>query len=70
MFFEVKFRSSNEYGLAYEAVNYKKIKNICRASDYYRLKNNIREDVFIRYDVISIEGERIDWIKNAFDYTR
>ena len=68
VFVEVKYRSSSSYGYPMEAVNYKKIKKICKVSDYYRLIHKIKEDTGIRYDVISIKGEDIEWIKNAFEY--
>lgn len=68
VFAEVKFRSSASYGYPSEAVNFEKIKKICKVSDYYRLIHKIGEDCKIRYDVISIKGENIEWIKNAFEY--
>ncbi|MCR5848440.1 MAG: YraN family protein [Lachnospiraceae bacterium] len=68
VFFEVKYRSSSVYGSPSEAVNYRKQKKICRVSDYFRLIKGIPEDTPIRYDVIAITGEEIDWIKNAFEY--
>lgn len=68
VFFEVKYRSSNAMGSPKEAVDFKKIKKICRVSDYYRMINHIDDGRYIRFDVISIKGEEIEWIKNAFDY--
>lgn len=68
VFIEVKYRSTNSHGYASEAINYGKIKKICRVSDYYRLKNSIREDTFIRFDVVTIDNNKVNWIKNAFDY--
>lgn len=55
-------------GDALAAVDYRKMKKICRVSDYYRLINKISEDCFIRYDVVAITGDKIEWIKNAFEY--
>jgi len=68
VFFEVKYRSSDYMGSPKEAVNYLKIKKICRVSDFYRLINKIDDNIKIRYDVISIKGQEVEWIKNAFDY--
>lgn len=68
VFVEVKFRNSNEYGYPSEAINYHKIKKICKVSDYYRMINHIGDDIYIRYDVISIKGNEIEWIRNAFEY--
>ena len=69
VFFEVKYRNSSQMGSPKEAVDYRKIKKICRVSDYYRLIHRLDESTPIRYDVISIKGEDIEWIKNAFYYT-
>lgn len=68
VFCEVKYRSSDVYGYPAEAVNINKIRKICKVSDYYRLIHKISDDSKIRFDVVSIKGEEISWIKNAFDY--
>ncbi len=70
IFFEVKYRSSTAYGTALEAVDRRKMKQICRTADFYRLRNHIGENVFFRFDVIGIQKERIDWIRDAFPYVR
>ena len=68
VFYEVKYRSSDYMGSPKEAVNIHKIRKICRVSDFYRLINKIEDNKSIRFDVISIKGEEIEWIKNAFEY--
>ena len=68
VFFEVKYRNSLQMGSPKEAVDYRKMKKICRVSDYYRLIHHLDESTPIRYDVISIKGEEIEWVRNAFDY--
>ena len=68
VFFEVKFRSSSDKGYASEAVNPRKQYKICRVSDFYIMTEHVPPDTQIRYDVIAIDGENIEWIKNAFDY--
>ena len=55
-------------GFPEEAVDIRKIKKICKVSDYYRLIRKIKDDAKIRFDVIAIKGEEISWIKNAFEY--
>ena len=65
VFYEVKYRSSDYMGSPKEAVNIHKIRKICRVSDFYRLINKIEDNKSIRFDVISIKGEEIEWIKNA-----
>ena len=68
VFFEVKERKSGQAGSAAEAVTLSKQKKICAVSDSYRFRENVSPDTQIRYDVIAIDGNRVSWIKNAFDY--
>lgn len=69
VFFEVKYRKTGSgKGDAAEAVGIGKQKKICRCSDYYRMIHHLAADTPIRYDVIAIDGEQMQWIKNAFDY--
>ena len=68
VFFEVKYRSSGSKGTAAEAVGYAKQKRICRVADYYRVMHQCREDTPIRFDVVAVDGETVNWVKNAFDY--
>lgn len=68
IFAEVKYRSSTQMGYASEAVNYHKMRQICRVGDFYRIHKKIPADTPIRYDVIAIQGEEIQWIRNAFPH--
>lgn len=70
VFVEVKYRKTARAGNAAEAVNYKKIKQICKVADYYRLQRHLSINTSIRFDVVAIDGKTINWIKNAFYYTR
>lgn len=68
VFFEVKYRAGRSAGSAAEAVGYTKQRRICRTADYYRMIHHCGEDVQIRFDVVAIDGEDLQWIKNAFYY--
>ncbi len=68
VFFEVKYRSGKSRGAAAEAVGAAKQKKICRVADYYRYIHNCVEDTPLRFDVVAVDGENMQWIKNAFDY--
>ena len=68
VFFEVKYRSRRITGSAAEAVGYAKQRRICRVSDYYRMIHRRGYDTPVRYDVVAIDGENLQWIKNAFYY--
>lgn len=67
IFVEVKSRMSKNYGLACEAVDYKKISKITSVAKYYLLTNNLKK-CEIRFDVIEIYfcEQKINHIENAF----
>ena len=69
VFVEVKYRATGANGSPSEAVGFRKMKTICMVSDFYRFSRKIG-DVSVRYDVVSIEGDELTYIKNAFDYIR
>lgn len=67
VFVEVKYRKSLSQGYASEAVNARKQQRIYRAASYYLYKNGYSADATpCRFDVVSIQGEQITVIKNAF----
>ncbi len=68
VFFEVKYRKGANCGSAAEAVGSAKQRKICQVADYYRLRYHCAEDTPIRFDVVAVDGETMQWIKNAFDY--
>ena len=68
VFFEVKYRSSKSMGSAAEAVGLTKQRKICRVADYYRMIHRCSDDTPARFDVVAIDGEALQWIKNAFYY--
>lgn len=68
VFFEVKYRKNKECGNPEEAVDMRKQQKICRTAAYYRSFYQIAEDTPVRYDVVTILGERIEWIRNAFEH--
>lgn len=68
VFFEVKFRSTQNKGNAAQAVGPAKQRKICRVADYYRYLHRCPEDTAIRFDVVAVDGEEINWIRDAFSY--
>ncbi|MCR5753357.1 MAG: YraN family protein [Acetatifactor sp.] len=68
VFVEVKFRKTNRMGSALEAVNYSKQLKICKVADFYRYSRHVGNHIGIRYDVVAIQGEKITWVKNAFQH--
>lgn len=70
VFVEVKCRLTKGAGSPEAAVNYRKQRTICKVSDYYRMKKQIRDSVPCRYDVMAIDGNEIRHIRDAFWYIR
>ena len=68
VFFEVKWRSSTVNGDPSEAVDSRKQKKICKVCDHYRMFHTELYKLQVRFDVMAIEEEEVNWIKNAFDY--
>ena len=68
VFVEVKFRSGIDMGMAVEAVDVRKQRQICKVADYYRMIHRLGDNTAVRYDVLAIQGEEIQWIQNAFPH--
>ena len=68
VFVEVKYRRDSQKGFAAEAVDMRKQRRICKVADYYRYSHGIGERTKVRYDVVAIQGEEINWIQNAFPH--
>ncbi|HJC25141.1 MAG TPA: YraN family protein [Candidatus Eisenbergiella merdavium] len=68
VFFEVKYRKNADAGFPAEAVGIAKQKKICRAAKYYLYRKHWGESVPVRFDVIAVCAERMNWYQNAFDY--
>lgn len=67
-FIEVKYRKNDRYEAPAGVVSQKKMRNICRASQFYMSEKRILSDTPIRYDVVMILGEEFHLIRNAFSY--
>lgn len=66
VFVEVKYRTDSSYGYPFEAVDIKKKQRIKNGAKYYLIEKNLYDEVACRFDVISILGKEIIWIKDAF----
>ncbi|TDT68081.1 putative endonuclease [Hypnocyclicus thermotrophus] len=65
IFFEVKYRKNKKFGYAEESVDYRKQKRILKGAMNYLIKNNLQNN-YIRFDIIAINNNKINWIKDAF----
>lgn len=63
-FVEVKYRKNKNFGLPCEFVTKAKQKKIIKTALCYIKQNNIKAD--IRFDIVSICGDDIEYIENAF----
>lgn len=68
VFFEVKYRSGKQYGIAQEAVGRNKQVQISKVAKGFLYSNPQFRNWQVRFDVIAINQEKIEWIKNAFPY--
>ena len=64
VFFEVKYRKSDASGYPEEAVDLRKQKKIRRCAQYYLAYRPGK--MYVRFDVIAVQGEEIRWYKDAF----
>lgn len=69
VFIEVKFRRSSKAGSALEAIDFRKRKQIIRIAMNYMYMNHIPDDVCIRFDCIGFDGDKMTYIRDAFDIT-
>lgn len=67
VFVEVKYRKNAKFGYPTEAVSLQKQRKISKASLYYIHKYGL-ENMPIRFDVVSILGNTVSLIQNAFDF--
>ena len=67
VFCEVKYRARSRLGHPSEAVGRRKQQVISRCAAYY-LMSERASNTPCRFDVVSIEGEAVTLIKNAFEY--
>ena len=65
VFVEVRKRASSRYGGAAASVSAMKQRRIVFAARHYLLR--LREPPPCRFDVISMEGRGIQWMRAAFD---
>lgn len=68
VFFEVKYRKSDSRGNASMAVNYSKQRQISKTALGYITLKRLSLNTPFRFDVIAIDGDKIEWIKNAFEF--
>ncbi len=66
VFFEVKYRKTERNGMPAEAVGYVKQQRIRYTAQFHLYSRRYPEDMPCRFDVVSILGDQITWIRDAF----
>ena len=66
VFVEVKYRKTARNGMPAEAVVHIKQQRIRYTAQFYLYSRHYREDMPCRFDVVSILGDQINWIRDAF----
>ncbi len=66
VFVEVKYRKSEFNGRAEESVSKTKMRRLYITAMEYITKKRIGDSVSVRFDLIAINGTKINWIKNSF----
>ena len=69
VFVEVKYRKNSSFGAPEEAVTTAKQKKIIRGAKLFLYQNRYPTDTPCRFDVVSVYGDEINWIKDAFTLT-
>lgn len=68
IFVEVKYRSSEYSGTSLAAVDERKQRIISKVAAGYLMTHYKSLDIKCRFDVVGIEGSKIRWVKNAFEF--
>lgn len=68
VFVEVKYRKDTACGNPLEAVTTKKQQIISRVASYYCLTHGYAEATPCRFDVVAVLRDKIEIVKNAFEY--
>ncbi len=66
VFVEVRYRSNTSFGGSAESVDYRKQKKVINAASLYLQQNPKRAAKAARFDVVAINGNHLEWIKDAF----
>ena len=66
VFVEVRYRRSAAFGDASESVALRKQQRLVRAAELYLARHPERAQRPCRFDVVAIDGERLEWLRDAF----
>lgn len=67
VFIEVRLRENNSFGHPIETVTWYKQRKLTKAALLYLQKKQWLNKKNCRFDVVGVNNNQIEWIKNAFD---
>ncbi|GAB4223452.1 MAG: YraN family protein [Francisella sp.] len=67
VFIEVKYRSKTNFAPAEEVLTYSKQQKLINTANIFLQNNPKYQDYQCRFDLIAINENNINWIKNAFE---
>ena len=66
VFVEVRYRSNASFGDASESVAFRKQQRLVRAAELYLARHPAQAQRPCRFDVVAFDGERLEWLRDAF----
>lgn len=66
VFVEVRLRRRSDYGGAAASILAAKQARIVLAARHWLARRRLRQSPFCRFDCVLIDGDRLEWLKNAF----
>lgn len=70
VFVEVRSRAADDLGSPLETVDASKQRRVIRAATAWLVARDLWERVAVRFDVVGVTGDRVDWIRSAFVVAR
>jgi putative endonuclease len=67
VFVEVRFRATPDHGTAAETISWAKQRRLSAAARHYLQRHPDAARGPCRFDVVAITGERLEWLRNAFE---
>lgn len=67
VFVEVRSREDDRHGSPLETIQSAKIARLKRGATAWLIAHDLWEEVAVRFDVISVVDDEIQWIQGAFD---
>lgn len=66
VFVEVRSRSDTARGHPFETIDSRKRARVRRAATAWLVREQLWEQVAVRFDAVALVGERLEWLRDAF----